>query len=199
MENLSSKQKYMITGVAVLMMILGFVFLQFKQKDDIVIDQGIEVAEPQEQELLQPQIVSEPKKIIVHVAGEVNNSGVVELTVGCRVTDALQKAGGVTKFADVDQLNLAAQLADGEKVYVPKKGEKVANMTPQTQSKSTIININTANKDDLDRIPGVGPSTVAKIIDYRKTKGIFKKIEDIKNVSGIGDKKFENIKAYITT
>lgn len=199
MENLTNRQKYIIVGVTVALMILGFILLQFKQKNDIVINQGIETVEPQKNEIPQPQPAPEPKKIIVHVSGQVINPGIVELTEESRINDAVKKAGGTTKFADIDQLNLAAKLVDGEKVYVPRKGEKVTDVIAQKKPKNSIININNANKDDLDRIPGVGPSTAEKIIEYRQTKGTFKKIQDIKNVSGIGDKKFENIKAYITT
>lgn len=203
MENLTTRQKYIIAGIIVLLIIMGFVFLQVKQRNNIVIEQGNEAVTSQKPEGVQPQPIAEPKPeepklMVVHVSGQVINPGIVELTEGSRINDAVKKAGGATRSADFDQVNLAAKLCDGEKVYIPKKGEKAENVMEQTKSGQSTVNINTANKDELDDIPGVGPLTAEKIIEYRRTKGAFKKIEDIKNVSGIGDKKFESIKAYIT-
>lgn len=148
----------------------------------------------------------ETKEIVVYVCGGgVKTPQNVRLPEGARVEDAVKAAGGTVKEVDLDQLNLAHILADQEKVFVPKKGEHVpaaeavgaaagSGGTPGT----SIVNINTAGPDQLDRLPGVGPSTAQKIVDYRKANGDFKSIEDLKNVSGIGDKKFESLKDHIT-
>ncbi len=158
----------------------------------------------------------ENAKIVVHVSGQVNQEGIVELEQNCRVSDAIEKAGGLKEDADISNINLAEILEDGTKIYIPKKGELEQNTSvdnsnfqgsgTQTSSssktynnstKNTIVNINTASQTELETLPGIGPSTALKIINYRKENGKFKTIEDIKKVSGIGDAKFEKIKALI--
>ena len=157
-------------------------------------------------------------KIVVHVSGQVNQEGIVELEQNCRVSDAIEKAGGLKEDADISNINLAEILEDGTKIHIPKKGELEQSMPTDnsnfqgsgiqassssktssnpTSSKSTIVNINTASQTELEALPGIGPSTALKIINYRKENGKFKTIEDIKKVSGIGDAKFEKIKALI--
>lgn len=153
-----------------------------------------------------PAPESEIKEIVVYVCGGgVKTPQNVRLPEGARVEDAIKAAGGTVKEADLNQLNLAHILADQEKVFVPKKGEHVpaaeaggdaagSGGTPGT----SIVNINTAGPEQLDSLPGVGPSTAQKIVDYREANGDFKSIEELKNVSGIGDKKFESLKDHIT-
>jgi len=151
--------------------------------------------------------VMEVEKIVVHVAGAVKNPGVYTLEEGKRVKDAIEIAGGHLPEADLLRLNLAQKLHDEDKLYVPKIGE-----TPdQAESESTSygatvgvsskddgkIDINTASEAELTQLPGIGSVTAQKIMDYRKANGLFKTIDDIKNVSGIGDKKFEQIKDKI--
>ena len=141
--------------------------------------------------------------IIVHVSGCVKNNTIVSLKSGSRIKDAIDAAGGLTDEADLNSVNLAYILEDGEKIYIPKKGEEIpleeisSNYT-SSSSKSSKININTATQSELESIPGIGSSTAIKIIDYRKENGKFKNIEDIKNISGIGDAKFEKMKDYIS-
>ena len=150
-------------------------------------------------------------EIVVHITGEVKREGIVYLQKGDRIVNAIAKAGGETKNADLSQVNLAYELQDGEKIYIPNKNEKVENYIisgnntsidndneTQEEVKETIININTADESELDTLPGIGPSIAKKIITYRNENGKFNTIEDIKNVSGIGDAKFEEIKKYIT-
>lgn len=163
----------------------------------------------------------ENTKILVHVTGAVNTEGIVEIKEGGRIADAVEAANGFTADADISQINLAYELEDGQKIYIPRindskvTGEEkvlqkeyvtdepgddiiIEDETSNVKSKETEkININTADQSTLEKIPGVGESTAQKIIEYRKTNGKFKNIEDIKNVSGIGDSKFENIKEKI--
>ena len=121
--------------------------------------------------------------------------------------------GGLTDNADLTNINLAYILEDGEKIYIPKKGEEPPNESSAasssdqsssysnysaTSTKNNKININKATQTELETIPSVGPSTALKIIEYREQNGKFKSIEDIKNVSGIGDAKYEKMKDYIT-
>lgn len=128
--------------------------------------------------------------IFVDIGGAVKSPQVVELPEGSRVEDAIKAAGGLADNADLTDINRAAFLEDGEKVYIPEiydegDGEYSA---PQGDGK---ININTADSEQLQELNGVGPATAEKIIEYREENGRFSHIEDIKNVSGIGDKTFE--------
>lgn len=149
-----------------------------------------------------------PAKIMVHVTGQVHDEGVVVLDEGSRIVDAIEAAGGETDDADLAKLNLAYVLNDGEKIYVPSKSEQNEEIDYVTTSsgdslggsmskETSIININTAGQAELMELPGIGESIANKIIAYREENGKFKTIEDIKNVPGIGDSKFANIKDMI--
>lgn len=154
------------------------------------------------------EIVEEPEekeKIKVHIAGSVVSEGIVELEEGARVADAIDQAGGTTADANMDQVNLAYKVQDGQKIYIPNINEEEYEITEDMEgiqniyeTNSDIININTATQTELELLPGIGPSTASKIIKYREENGEFKTIDDIKNVSGIGDAKFESIKDQIT-
>jgi len=153
------------------------------------------------------------KEITVYVSGEVNKSGVVTLKEGDRLAVAVEKLGGTTKKADLNNINLAIRVKDEEHYIIPKIGDakqedlKDVNNTKDienaeiknenTAKDSSKININTATLEELDKLPGVGEATANKIISHREENGQFKNIEDIKNVNGIGDKKFENMKELI--
>src|SRR5690554_6299146 len=144
------------------------------------------------------------EKILVHVAGEVLNSGVYELESGARVIDALMAAGGATSLANLDIINLAAPISDGEKIYIPSVIEKI-NQFNQNSSftsyssggSSGKININTADASELQKLSGIGPGKAKSIIDYRNKNGPFKSVDDLLNVSGIGEKTLEKIRDEI--
>lgn len=143
------------------------------------------------------------KSIIVDVGGAVKTPQVVELKEDSRVADAISAAGGLKENADTAGLNQAAFLSDGEKVYVPAKGEVSPGLSSVSSGAESglsqgKININTATSEELQTINGIGPATAEKILDYRKNNGYFKKPEDLKNVDGIGDKTFEKLKEHIT-
>lgn len=157
----------------------------------------------------------EENKILIHITGSVKAEGVVILNSGDRIIDAIEAAGGEKEDADLSKLNLAYILQDGEKLYVPsindteeevyvtaENGENVitegAGNTDKVDEKKETVNINTATKEELMTLPGVGESTAIKIIDYRKSNGKFQKIEDIKSVPGIGDSKFQNMKEKLS-
>lgn len=139
--------------------------------------------------------------IMVHISGEVFKPGLVELKQGDRVKDAVSMAGGLKKDADLDRINLAKKVEDEEKIYIPKIGEEVdidVELPLYTSEvKSNKININLCSLEELINLPGIGEVIGKRIIDYRKSNP-FKSIEEIKNVSGIGDKKFNGIKDLIT-
>ena len=146
-------------------------------------------------------------EIIVHITGEVKKEGVIHLNKGDRIIDAIKKAGGETKQADLSQVNLAYELQDGQKIYIPNKNEKISeyivggngntNINSINSKEETKVNINTANQSELDSLPGIGPATAQKIIEYRNKNGNFKKIEDLQNVKGIGQAKYEEIRNNI--
>lgn len=143
------------------------------------------------------------EKVIVHIAGCIKNQGIVILDQGQRIIDAIEKAGGATEEADLNKINLAYELQDGEKIYIPSKNDEDENnyitSTYSVEEKgNTIININKASIEQLQTLNGIGESMARKIIKYREENGKFEKIEDIKNVPGIGDSKFNNIKDNIT-
>lgn len=142
-------------------------------------------------------------KIKVHITGEVLKQGLIELEEGARIDDAIKEAGDITEYADLSKVNLAYELSDGQKVYIPSIKDETEEYISEGAGESVIededvkdgkININTADVDLLQTINGVGESLASKIIDYRKQNGKFKSVDDLKNVSGIGDKKFEDIK-----
>ena len=138
----------------------------------------------------------------VYVVGSVKNPGVYRLPVGSRVEAAIEAAGGFKKDADTTAVNLARVIADGEQITVPAKGETVSATQGSMASNSVAaggkVNINTATSEELQTLDGVGESTAAKIIASRESEGPFTTIEDLKRVSGIGDKKFAAIASNIT-
>ena len=140
-------------------------------------------------------------RITIHITGDVNYPGVVVLENGARIVDAIEAAGGETEEADLDKLNLARILNDGDKVYVPNKNdintEEMILEDESENNKQATININTASIEELIKLPGIGEATATKIVEYRKQNGKFKTIEELKNVAGIGNNKFETIKDKI--
>lgn len=141
----------------------------------------------------------------VHISGEINNPGVYEIRDEQRLEDLIKEAGGLTNEADDRNLNLAQRLEDQMKIYIPNINEenllentdRNQEALPVGNTASSLVNINTANKDDLMSLPNIGDKRAEAIIEYRKTQK-FEKIEDIKNVTGIGEKYYEALKDLIT-
>ncbi|NOH03454.1 MAG: ComEA family DNA-binding protein [Chloroflexi bacterium] len=158
--------------------------------------------------VLQPAPTKAP--IAVHVIGAVPRPGLYEFAEGARVQDAIDAAGGLLSSADVESINLAALLEDGQQLTIPyKAGQEPAEETavplelpgpPATEAPEDqdLININTATAEELDSLPGIGPTIAQRIIDYRTENGPFETIEDIMDVSGIGPSTFDQIKDLIT-
>lgn len=157
-------------------------------------------------------------RIVVHITGAVQKTGILVLPEGARIADAINAAGGNTQNADLNEVNLAYVLQDGQKIYIPTKEDKVRlerkvyimsgsgnNVIEQTVNAEgnlesegdKKVNINIATQNELENLPGIGPSIAGKIIEYREQNGRFDKIEDVQNVKGIGDAKFEKIKEQI--
>ncbi len=148
----------------------------------------------------QIEIPKSPLLIKVYVAGAVKNPDVYTFEEGSIVKDAILKSGGATSDADLIAINLAKKLEDGEEIIVPFKNSDGSASSADTSgsNNSKKININTASKDALISLPGIGDVKAQAIIDYRNKNGKFKTIEEIVNVSGIGEKTFESLKDLIT-
>ena len=228
MTRFNKKQKIII-GIFIVVVAIVAIYYSYKQENNFLEEtENLEIENQAKEGAEESEETTEKEKIIVHISGAVQNEGIVELESGSRVADAIEKAGGLKENAYMDEINLAYQLEDGEKIHIPTVEEqkekenqesKVENEsgtgsdgTTSRSSNSSInngsqnektsnqtkININTATEQELDSLPGIGPSTAAKILEYRKEKGKFKTIEEIKEVSGIGESKYEKIKDRIT-
>jgi competence protein ComEA len=140
--------------------------------------------------------------IVVHITGAVPRPGVYALPRGARVQDAISAAGGFLADAEKSGINLARLLEDGEQIDIPYvEGASIVIPTPGVEVVTTnteLININTASQVELETLPGIGPTTAQKIIEYREANGLFARTEDIINVSGIGPGTYERIKDLIT-
>jgi len=159
-----------------------------------------EIAETSSTNLKAIEPNTELAKICVYVCGCVINPGVFELNENMRVYQAIEMAGGMTEYANYNYLNMAEYLIDGQKIYVPDMNENLSSQVSlQTldDSSNTLININSATKDQLMTLPGIGESRADDIISYRTTNNKFETIEDIKKVSGIKDAAFNKIKDLI--
>ena len=217
MQNINLKNKIIIAvGVIIIAITVGIYFYR-TTKDDSEIEITEDNLTTNTAVENNNEIVEEENNtIVVHITGEINYPGVVVLKEGARVVDAIEAGGGETDEADLSSLNLAYMLSDGEKIYVPNKEEtsqesqereyitsaKDNSEQSENGAKSTgtnfKININTAKQEELTQITGIGDSTAKKIIEYRTQNGKFKSIEDIKNIPGIGDRKFNAMKEEIT-
>ncbi len=158
-----------------------------------------------------PTITAEVPPVIIHISGAVKNPGVYQLKSTDRVIDAVKMAGGAAEKANLDAVNLAALLKDGQKIIIPYRilkdeeessgenlPEDIKNINSlYTSSSSDKININTAEASLLQSLPGIGQVLSERIVEYRDKNGFFNSIEEIKEVSGIGEKKFEGIKDLI--
>lgn len=205
--------KKMVLKVVAGVMLLAIAFCFYLAKN-ISVDEEITYSDIPNDEIGNIGIISDEAiliktNIIIDVAGAVEKPSVVDLPIGSRVYEAINLAGGFTKDADTKYINLAKVLVDGEKLYIPtqeelKSAEGIAsnvgnqNILNYSNTQPSLININTADSNTLQKLTGVGPSTAEKIINYRLENGNFKNIEDLKNVSGIGDKTFEKLKNKIT-
>lgn len=139
--------------------------------------------------LLSPKI---KHNIVVYIAGEVSREGVYKVKKDSRVMDLIELAGGVTAYADLNPLNLAEELKDGQKVFIPKI--KVAGSSGAGEQ---TVNVNLASKAELQSVPGLGPSMAARIFEYREKNGSFSRLEELMRVKGMGKGKFAKIRKYL--
>ena len=224
---------YVIIGVIVIAVIIFMIInlgkiKEFENKDNdkmTNIESSINTDNDKSEENKEQKDDNSKEKIVngggifVHIDGYINNPGVYEIKENDRIKTLIDKAGGFKEGYSIKNINLAAKLSDGDKIYIPSVSEekvsennnnininssgKGQNVKTDRNNVSVIknnskININTANISELKQITGIGESTANKIIDYRENAGKFKKIEDIKEVKGIGDAKYESLKNKIT-
>lgn len=147
----------------------------------------------------------QPEAVVVDVKGAVKYPGVYHFTTEDRIMDAIEAAGGYQENANPVAINHAQKLSDEMVIYIPKQGEDISEMTMQdfttnetNTNENGKVNLNTATETELTTLPGIGPSKAASIIAYREENGKFTKLEDLKNVTGIGEKTFEKLQDLIT-
>lgn len=209
LDNLTKKQKIILSIIAIFIAIGIIYFINNKnQTNNIELDENILVSNQDTNQTSQDT----EEIVIVHITGSVKNPGIVKLKEGSRIEDAIEAAGGLTENADISNVNLAYVLDDGIKIKIPNlddedigdedvlskdSGEGIIQ-EDEKKTNTNIVNINKATENELSTLPGIGNSLATRIVEYRKQNGNFKTIEDIKNVSGIGESKFANIKDFIS-
>ena len=221
LAHLSPKERMIYVGLALLMLVFaGYVGVRnLKPVSPIVITEN--TAPPPSPTPTTPDKPSTAEPVVVHVAGAVKNPGVYSLKQGQRVEDAIRAASGFTKKAQPEALNLAAKLQDGTQIFVPpatpgdppqnplyQGGPTAPNPyksvpdAPSHPSKSaktptSPVNLNTATADQLQSIPGIGPSTADRILAYKKAHGPFKTLDELTAVGGIGQKKLTRLRPWL--
>ena len=135
--------------------------------------------------------------VVVDVVGAVRHAGLYRLPQGSRIADALARAGGATPKADLDLVNLAAPLTDGSQIAVPKRAAQARAAGGESGSPSGPVHLNTATEADLDALPGVGPVTAQKILDYRQQHGAFGNVDELDAIPGIGPKRLDQLRELV--
>lgn len=187
---------YILIGIVVVIASIKLIDIYYQNNNEKITIQNVLTTEDEPEKI-------ENETIKVYVTGEVKNQGVIELEKGSRIVDAIEKAGGQTEEANLKNVNLAYELEDGQKIYIPNKSEENTNeitddgITGIDSKENDTININKADEKELQELNGIGESLASSIIKYREENGKFKNIEDLKNVPGIGESKFSNIKEKI--
>lgn len=204
------KWQIALPAVAGLLMATFLIFSQPAKSDQtglIDFPQTEQTSSGQEQtEEISTEASEEPIQLVIDIKGAVEKPGLYTLEADARVNDAVEAAGGLTSQADPKSINLAQKLSDEAVVYVASKDENISVVASTTTSsamsqeeKSTsLVNLNTATEADLQTISGIGAKRAVDIIAYREANGGFKSVDDLNNVSGIGDKTMESIRPYVT-
>jgi competence protein ComEA len=142
----------------------------------------------------------EARRVLVHVVGAVREPGLYRLKEGDRVADALERAGGATAKADLAAINLAAPVADGIQVVVPARGAAAASGGAGSAGGASTgpVRLNAATPEELDSLPGIGPVTAQKIVDWRQSHGAFRSVDDLDAIPGIGPARIEQLRGLVT-
>jgi competence protein ComEA len=195
-------KKMLKMAAAIIVIIAAVLLFEMKENNDTI---SISEADKQSDMTKNSEASLEKASIYVDVSGEVKSPGVYKVDKDSRIFEAIDQAGGLTQKADTTGINQAELVKDGQKILVPSKVQAGSTSSASSgiqQGSSTgngndLISINSAGSSDLQRIPGVGPVMAEKIISYREENGGFKALDDLKNVSGIGDKTFAKMKKMI--
>ncbi len=221
MEMLNQKQKIIaVTVIAIVVIVIAYYYINSTKEvyTNQTIGNIVEKTEDDEEQETKKELIK------IHITGAIKSNGIVQIEENSRINDAIEAAGGLTEDADISNVNLAYMIEDGQKIYIPSIDDKEENKNMQTnisaqananqeatfilsgpgdgvteekEKNTNRININKAAFVDLITLPGIGEATAVKILEYRKTNGNFKTIEEIKSVSGIGEAKFNVIKEFI--
>lgn len=138
-----------------------------------------------------------PELLVVDVVGAVRRPGLLRLSKGSRIADAVARAGGTTRRADLAQVNLAAPIADGEQVVVPARGGPGTVGTPTAATSAGPVQLSTATAEQLDALPGIGPVTAQKILDYRTQHGAFSSVDELDAIPGIGPARIDQLRGLV--
>jgi competence protein ComEA len=190
MPDITLDRRRVITAVAVLFVVLVVGGKLLLRPARPAIPPPVRVAAP-----ARPPAVAQ---LFVHVVGAVRRPGLYRLRDGARVADAVTRAGGVTRNAQLELVNLAARVADGEQVVVPRRGAvgAAAGGTPGA-APSGPVHLNAATLEQLDDLPGVGPVTAQKILDYRQAHGAFGSVDELDAVPGIGPARLDELRGLV--
>jgi competence protein ComEA len=138
-----------------------------------------------------------PELLVIDVVGAVRRPGLLRLAKGSRIADAVARAGGATRRADLAQVNLAAPIADGEQVVVPARGGGGSAGPGPSAASTGPVHLSTATADQLDALPGIGPVTAQKILDYRTQHGAFSSVEELDAIPGIGPARIDELRGLV--
>ena len=207
LDKLNLKQKIII-GIIIIVIVIAigiYGFISMQKEETVINLNEMLISENEEQLNNETNETEEVNNIVVHITGEVKKAGILTLPEGARIADAIEVAGGATNEADLDSINLAYVLEDGQKIYIPsihdiEEKEIIQENQEEIfgkENETGKVNINTAKQTELETLPGIGPTIALRIIEYRKENGEFTDIEELKEVEGIGEAKWEQIKDFV--
>ena len=179
-----------IIGILILIFAIYGIWGNFQNKNNQNLENDLSINNSLEE-------LDDNEVIFIHIDGEVENPGMYEMKRSHRVNDAINAANGLTKEASIKNINLAQKLVDEMKIYIPRENSDIVDNSNKGNPENNLININIASKEELKSLPGIGETKAEAIIKYRESSG-FNKLEDLMNVSGIGEKTFESLKEFIS-
>lgn len=197
MEWLKEHKLYVVAGIAAAL--LFYLYSSFNSQGSLTeSNDNILTEETAEQKIIDEPAPEEKTAVMMaDIKGAIVRPGVYEVAEGDRVIDLIKQAGGITQEADAATINFAMRVTDEMAIYIPKKGEQIKQASQQSSEKK-LVNLNSATASDLETLPGIGPSKAEAIIDFRETNGPYRTIDDLKKISGIGEKTFEKLKNLIS-
>ncbi len=192
------EKKLFIACIVISLLALGVVFLPNHAAKEQIMESSDPLPPMAEEKTPAPQ-QEKSAQLVVDLKGAVKKPGIYQMDSAARVFDVLESAGGALQEADLNQVNLAQTLSDGMVIYVPRKGETVPVISPMAGSTTMKkINVNLATAEELLQLEGIGPSKAKAIIEYREKNGPYRSVDELANVSGIGEKMLAKFRDQIT-